>query len=410
MKQQYLIGVVIATLLLSACSPAAQAPAPTAAPTEAPTAAPAPAPTAPPQAAAAPLDPAAAATWDAVLTQWMAPNNGVCDAPGGVLLVDTPAGRYLKAAGVASLDDQRAVEVTDRFQIGSNTKAFTVILALLLQEEGVLSLDDSLREWLPDLAARIPNGDQATLRQLAGNTSGIPDFADPLMQPLINANDQEGIARAYTPAELVDFAIANGTPDFAPGEGWHYSSTNFILLGMAVEAAAGRPLAVLYQERIFDPLGMAATSYLEGSPAPGSSVDGYYNVPDVGLTNMTGWNATQGGAAGAIVSTAEDMARFIDGLFGGKIFANPATLNEMTAMRPVRAEEGGGLIQGYGLGLIGFPTPGFSAIGHEGQTPGFQSIWMRVPEADSTLVFLTNSGTCSLMLLPPSLSAEGFGQ
>ena len=114
---------------------------------------------------------------------------------------------------------------------------------------------------------------------MAGNTSGIWDYADPLMQPLIDNNDQEGLAQAYTPEELIDIAIANGAPDFAPGEGWHYSSSNFILLGMVVEAATGKPLAELYQERIFDPLGMESTSYLKGSPEPGSQVDGYYTIP-----------------------------------------------------------------------------------------------------------------------------------
>jgi len=349
------------------------------------------------------------AALDGILDQWLAPGNGLCDAPGAVLLVDSPAGRYLKAAGIASLDDGRPLQTGDRLEIGSNTKAFTVILALQLQEEGVLSLDDPLHRWLPELAARIPYGDQVTLRQLASNTSGIWDYADPLLQPVIDANDQAAIVQAYTPQELVEYAIANGAPDFAPGRGWHYSSTNFILLGMVVEAAARQALAELYQERIFDRLGMADSIYLEGSPQAGAIVDGYYTIPTGELANMTHWNATQGGAAGAIVSTAEDMALFADGLFGGALFQEAATLEEMLAFRELTYDEGSGIMAGYGLGLISFGTQGFTAYGHAGQTPGFQSIWFRIPEIDTTFILLTNSGSCQVMLMPVSLAPQILG-
>jgi D-alanyl-D-alanine carboxypeptidase len=343
------------------------------------------------------------AGWDAVLAQWIGQDDPTCDAPGGVLLVESPAGKYLKAAGVANLDDARPVEAHDRFEIGSNTKAFTVILALQLQEAGVLSMDDPLSKWLPDLAAKIPNGEKITLRQLAGNTSGIADYADPLMQPLVDNNDQAGLAKGYTPLELVERAVANGKPSFAPGEGWHYSSTNFILLGMVVEKAAGKPLAELYRAQIFDPLEMTATTYLEGSPKPGSIVEGYYKVGDK-LENMTSWNATQGGAAGAIVSTAEDMGRFARGLFGGSLFKDEKTLAEMTAMRELDYGEGGGVLAGYGLGLISFEAL-FKAIGHEGQTPGFQTVWFWAPETETAVVLLTNSGSCRAIMLPAGLPA-----
>ena len=152
-------------------------------------------------AAEAPAD-ASQSPLDDLLNQWMTPGNGLCDAPGAVLLVDSPTGRYLKAAGVTSLEDPRPVRVDDRFEIGSNTKAFTVILALQLQDQGVLSMDDPLSKWLPELAAQIPNGDQVTLRQMAGNTSGIWDYADPLMQPMVDANDQEGLAQLSNRARV----------------------------------------------------------------------------------------------------------------------------------------------------------------------------------------------------------------
>ena len=255
MRRSFLISLLIAAFLLVACvppAPAAVTPEPpgetaletqpetpseaTAEPTSQP-AAEAPAGEQAGEAAPSGIDEAAL---DDLLNLWIGSGNPLCDAPGGVLLVDSPSGRYLKAGGVASTEDGRPLKVDDRLQIGSNTKAFTVILALQLQEAGVLSMDDPLSKWLPELAARIPNGDRITLRQMAGNTSGIWDYADPLMQPLVDNNDQEGLAKAYTPQELIELVIADGKPTFAPGEGWHYSSTNFILLGMVVEAATGQ--------------------------------------------------------------------------------------------------------------------------------------------------------------------------
>ncbi len=349
------------------------------------------------------------AKWDAVLARWIAhPKLSTCDAPGAVLLVDSPAGRYLKAAGVSSVDSGRAVQVGDRFQVGSNTKSFTVALALQLQEDGVLSMDDLLSRWLPGVAARIPNGNRVTLRQLAGSTSGIRDYADELMMPVIEKNDRAGLQKTYAPSELVDFALTTGAPDFEPGTGWKYSSTNFILLGMVVEVASGRSLSALFRERIFDALGMASSSYLEGSAAPGSIVNGYFTVPGQQRIDVTAWNATQGGAAGAIVSTAEDMARFAKGLMGGAIFRKRSTLDEMLSFTELAISQGGALMSGYGLGLISFRTTGFRAIGHAGQTPGFQTVWFVVPEADSRVVFLTNSGSCPAEFLPVLLPPDYF--
>ncbi len=137
-------------------------------------------------------------------------------APGLILLVGTPGGRYLRAAGVASLEKRTPLKVDDRLEIGSNSKSFTIVLLLQLQEDGVLTLDDPLSKWLPDWAARIPNGDRVILRHLAQHTSGIWDYGDPLIGAA--ANDPKKLEQGYSPEQLVQYAIDNGVPDFAPGE------------------------------------------------------------------------------------------------------------------------------------------------------------------------------------------------
>ncbi|MCB9149297.1 MAG: serine hydrolase [Caldilineaceae bacterium] len=255
-------------------------------------------------------------SWNEAAQKFLA----ACDAPGAVLLVDSPEGRFLQAYGLASLEDKTPMQVDDRFEIGSNSKSFTAVLALQLQEEGVWSLADPLIQWLPDVAARIPHGDAITLRHLASNTSGVWDYANPLIGSSIENNTLE---QGYTPQELIDYVVANGAPDFAPGQGGAYSSTNFVLLGMAIEAATGQSLADLYQRKIFAPLAMVDSALLEGVPAAGQIVDGYYTPPSGALMNTTRWNGSQGWAAGGIISTAADMAAYAKALDSGQLFHDP---------------------------------------------------------------------------------------
>jgi CubicO group peptidase (beta-lactamase class C family) len=309
-------------------------------------------------------------------------------SPGAVVLVDTPAGRILKADGFASVEDQTPMQTSDRLEIGSNSKMFLGVLLAQLQEEGVLTLDDQLSQWLPEIAAQLPNGDDMTLRQLATHTAGVWDYGNSIIGGGVINPDL--LIKDYTPQDIVDFTIKYGQPDFAPGEEgrWKYSNTGFILLGMAIEAATGQAYGDLLQERIFDPLQMNDSSFLEGVPEPGSIVNGYFNFPFV--INTTNWNGSQGWAAGSIVSTAEDMAKFATALMHGDLFQDPQTLEVMTDFIEVSEDAEVANISGigYGTGLIEF-APGF--WGHRGQTAGFTSIIAVDPEEEFVFIALTNS-------------------
>lgn len=306
-------------------------------------------------------------------------------APGLVLLVDTPQGRYLKAAGVSSLDDGTPMQVDDRLEIGSNSKSFTIVVLMQLQEEGVLSIDDLLSDWLPELAAKIPNGDVITLRQLAAHSSGIWDYGDPIIGEA--ANNPEKLEQGYTPDELVQYAIENGAPDFAPGEGWKYSNTGYILLGMITEKASGQLLGDLYQKRIFDPLGLKTAVFIEGVPQPGEiTTQGYWWKEDDGTRlNTTNWNVSQGWAAGGIAMTAEDLLTYAKALAAGDLFQDPDSLAQMLTFNDEATMVGGAP---FGLGLIDFSN---GYWGHEGQTAGFQSLWYTNPDEQITVIGLTNS-------------------
>ena len=318
-------------------------------------------------------------------------------APGIVLLVDTPDGRYLQAAGVASLEDGTPLAPDARLEIGSNTKSFTIVLLLQLQEEGELSLDDPLSKWLPEWAEKIPYGDQMTLRQLAQHTAGIWDYGgEGAGEGVIGggATDPVLLTKHYTPEELVQYAIDNGEPYFEPGAAgqWHYSNTGYILLGMIIEKVTGQKIGELYQERIFDPLNIKNAIFIEDVPQKGDlDSDGYFFSAVDTYTNTTDWNASQGWAAGALAMTADDLLTYIKALSAGELFQNPDTLQEMLTFNPAAMK---GLMP-YGLGIqdlsIYGGVPG--TWGHTGQTLGFASYWSTTPEAGVTVIGLTNSST-----------------
>ncbi|MCC6613425.1 MAG: serine hydrolase [Anaerolineae bacterium] len=311
-------------------------------------------------------------------------------APGAVMLIETPDWRYFKAMGVADIATGAPINCAMPFQIGSNTKTMTAVVLLQLEEEGLLSLDDKLADYLPDYAAALPYGDEMTLRQLATHTSGVFSYTDtaPNGTPGIMEGDIESadsMSRGYTPDELIQFVIDNGEPTFEPGaEGaWAYSNTGYVLLGIIIEQITGKPLADVYQERIFVPLGMNDTFLWNDVPAPDFGLpSSYYQAPfDV---EATLWNMSQGWAAGAVISTADDMNTYVRALFAGELFQKPETLARMMDGVPT----GSGSFLQYGIGL-GEKLPG--VWGHGGQTLGYESDLGYVLDEGVSVVVWTNA-------------------
>ena len=180
----------------------------------------------------------------------------------GVALAVDQDGEFLfdGAAGLANRETQTPLAPADRFRIYSITKTFTAVLVLQLVDEGVLSLDDTVADWLDDPAvARIPNVEQITLRQLLTHTSGVYDYFaqdSPFWQDAYLGEDADW-SRVWTPEELLAYADgAAHAPDFAPGEGVRYSNTGYILLGLIVEEATGQAFADRLHQQILDPLGL----------------------------------------------------------------------------------------------------------------------------------------------------------
>ena len=304
---------------------------------------------------------------------------------GITLLIDSPVGTFAGASGYADLENEVPLQPDDAFRIGSITKMFTSTVILQLVEEGVLRADDTLVEWLPDIA--VPNNDRITLRHLMNHTSGIPNYTDDetlVEQYIANPTEPQGIET------LVEWINTLDTALFEPGADWSYSNTNYILLGLVIEAATGSTSAEQYRSRIFEPLGMAHTYLADAEPATVELVQGY--TPDDGVwVNTTAWNVNWAWTAGALVSTPSDLAIFIRALFAGELFAQPDTLAALLDTSGTGADRYGlgiGYIPPAGLGLS--PMAG-AAWGHGGGIPGYLTELTYVPDLDLVIVTMRNS-------------------
>ncbi|MEV7234403.1 serine hydrolase domain-containing protein [Streptomyces sp. NPDC051020] len=282
--------------------------------------------------------------------------------------VTTASGRDLVAtSGVAVVGMNRPVPRDGYFRIASTGKALMAAVILQLVDEGKLSLDDTVDRRLPGVIDGNGNdGRKITVRQLLQNTSGLHDDLPGFDTPQEYYQHRYD---TYTPEQIVARAMKHH-PDFRPGTGWSYSNTGYVVLGMIVEKAAGRPWQEEVESRILKPLGMNQT-YLPGTTSPlrRPHADGYQVFASGERTDVTEQIVPD---LGGYVSTTADVNRFFQGLLGGKLLSE-ARMAEMQDTVPVdkriEAIWPGGR---YGLGLVSRPlTCGGSYWSHEGGEAGY---------------------------------------
>jgi D-alanyl-D-alanine carboxypeptidase len=365
MRSAFAPASFLMALALAACSgstdqPAAAGPAATPAPTTTMDPAPAPSPT-----PAAPtacdlenaalqkgLDGAHAKTTEAVL----AVRNVAC---GARTLVSGP-----------SKADAKSLH-----RVGSVTKTFTAAVILSLEKDGVLGLDDKLSKWVPD----VTGGDGITLRQLLDHQSGLFNYTDD------TAFEKTAPTTVYTPRQLVDVSLRNPVY-FPPGTSWHYSNTNFILLGLVAEAAGQAKLGVLIRTRVLEKAGLTAT-FFDGEEALGGTLAPAQNAKGGDATKVI--DPSWAWAAGSIVATPGDLAIWIEKL-GSGTFYDAAQQKELLTTVPT-----GMANLDYGLGIIVFGaaiTAGAGiGIGHDGDIPGYHTQAFHFPDKKTTLVAIVDS-------------------
>jgi D-alanyl-D-alanine carboxypeptidase len=301
------------------------------------------------------------------------------EAPGAIVLVRDSNRTLRLTSGYGNLDKKTPIRATDRFRIGSVTKTFVATVVLQLVGEGKLGLDDTVGGWLPGL---VPNGKNVTVRELLNHTSGLFDVA----------SDQGFIARvlwkrteAWTPRKLVRIATTH-KPLFAPGATWSYSNTGYILLGLIVEAASGNPIGTELDRRIFRPLRLRATSFARSPHISGTYAHGYFPLDGSRPRDASVFSQSSTWAAGAIVSTADDLASFYRALLRGRLL-RPRLLRAMETTVPVAADPHGG---GSGLGLFETGLSCARVWGHEGTAFGYKTIAYSRRDATRLIVVMVN--------------------
>ena len=318
-------------------------------------------------------------------------------APGVVALSRAGDDVVSRARGVRDIDTGEPLGVDDRFRVGSNSKPFVATVVLQLVGEGRLGLDDSVERWLPGV---LPRGADIGVRQLLNHTSGIAHNAhDPeLLAPYLSGE----LEHRWSPAELVAFS-ADEPLAFDPGTGHLYSNTNYHVLGLIVEAVTGEEPLSEVERRIIMPLALGATDWPASDPQiNGRHSRGYHFSPDFGgKLDMTVFSPSWAWTAGGLISTADDLARFNDALFGGELLA-PELMREL--LISVDTDEGG-----YALGVQTWDTPCGPAWGHEGDFPGYHSIVMTALDGQRQAVVLINSDDAiGIGLADPQLGPAAF--
>jgi D-alanyl-D-alanine carboxypeptidase len=248
------------------------------------------------------------------------------------------------------------------------------VAVLQLVAERKLTLDDRLGALLPGI---LPYADAITVRQLLSHTAGVPEFLDVVAKRY--AAEPASWLRQWTPRELVALVA-----DQPRGDGGHYSNTGFVLLGMVVEKVTGRSLASELRRRIIGPLGLRDTT-LPGSELtpPEPAMHGYVPVPGGEPVDVTEWNPSAVWAAGALVSTMADLARFFRVLLTGGLLPRPL-LEQMLTTTDVDGTT-------YGLGIIRLETPCGTVWGHNGAVFGYISDVFTRPDGSRQVVLVENS-------------------
>ena len=297
---------------------------------------------------------------------------------------------YARGYGMASLEHGVALSPRSVLDVGSISKQFTAMAILILEKEGKLSLDDPIRKYIPEMPTYA---DRITLRRALSQTSGLRDLYVMMSQTGRNfEGDTIDALRVIT---------RSAEPNYEPGERYLYTNSGWILAAQAVYRITGKTLAQFAEERIFAPLGMRDTRYLDDATAViPNGAEGY--APR-GANGFRLARSTYDGAivgAGAVHTTVEDFGRWLnnydDATVGGRdIIQKMTTATTLTDGSPARS----GATQAYAIGLNVGTLRGLRIVSHGGSWAGYRGHFLRFPDqrfAVATFCNLTTSGPDSL--------------
>jgi D-alanyl-D-alanine carboxypeptidase len=299
-------------------------------------------------------------------------------APGISATVILPDGnQWTGTAGQAAAGVPVSSEMA--FEVGSITKLYTAATVLLLAENELVELDGTLDQWVPD----FPGSDQLTVRQLLQHTSGLYNVHDdPEFMPQLFMDP----TRRWQVEEILE-RVAE--PYFPPGQGWHYSNTNYLLLGLVIEKASGQSVSEAMRELLFAPLDLQQTWFAAEESIPGPRAHAFMDFTgnDIAddITDMMPDTAfmTAHFTAGAIMASSADVARFVQALFTGQLLG---TTMQHELLSFVDRPDG----KQYGLGVLREQINEIVVFGHRGNSIGFSAVAWYAPELGISVSILAN--------------------
>jgi D-alanyl-D-alanine carboxypeptidase len=312
----------------------------------------------------------------ALLRPILASHRAAGEFVGARIAVLDPDGGFTEvAAGTTTVDPAAGpVDPEVTWNIGSATKTFVAVVALQLADEGRIDLDEDIARFVPEL----PGARRITPRQLLQHTSGLGEYLD---QPAV----QSHLRRNWTAAELIAVAEAAGRVG-EPGGPYHYSNTNYIVLGEIIERVTGNSWAAEVRTRIAEPLGMTRTDAItDERPVGYQIVDGSF--VDVTESN----NPSVGGAAGGLQSTGRDLVRFAAALRDGTLLSRRSQ-RAMRAFAPGEDLSQYGIDHSYGLGFERYAADGVTVLGHMGTGQTGSSFIGYDAERGTAIAVTTNTG------------------
>lgn len=308
-------------------------------------------------------------------------------APGVIVGVWVGNRGWTAARGSAQRAAGPAVVLGEHTRIGSVTKTMTGTLILQLVDQGKLRLDETIERWFPQL----PDARNITIRDLGSMSSGLASYTT---DSAITNQYFAHPTMAWNPNALIAGGAALPRL-FAPGNGFNYSDTNFVMLGRIVELVTHTPLAQAMQSMLFKPLGMRNSTYPTNNRLPSPFWRGYtvQGSEHGNVLDATNWSPSFAAGAGQGISTLGDLHRWARALGTGSL-VRPAT--QRARLVPNPASEAGGRAYLFALGSD------HGWLGHEGSIPGYNTQVQYLPALKATIVVLANTDIANANVVNPT--------
>jgi D-alanyl-D-alanine carboxypeptidase len=305
--------------------------------------------------------------------------------PGVIAIVQRGQSREVHSFGVRSIKSGLPMRAGDHMRLASTSKAFNGAVALSLVSKGVISLNDTIGERLPDLPQ---SWHAVTLRQLLQHTSGLPTFTeDPDYLAALGASPKN----APSPRELLSY-VEDEPLNFEPGTSYEYSNSDNVAIGLMVEQATGEPYERQLKEQIYTPLGLKKTSLPRGANLNPPFIHGYDNDPsqeppeDISEVLASGWVWASGG----MVSTPSELNDFVRGYVGSELFDRKTRALQRRAFEGGSSEPPGPGKNSAGLGIFRYETRCGTVWGHTGNFPGYTQFLAASPDGRRSVTVSVN--------------------